>query len=225
MPGILESMRGGLVVSCQALPDEPLHGAAHMAAMARAAESAGAVAIRANGPGDIAAIRAAVRLPVIGLIKETVRHGDGAEGPVHITPGIRHVREVVEAGAPVVALDATRRRGDLRECFALAHDLGVLVMADVSVQAEGEAAAALGADCVSTTLSGYTPYSPRMEEPDLELVASLVAALDIPVFAEGRYHNPGLARDALDAGAHAVVVGGAITRPQWIAGRFVDALG
>jgi N-acylglucosamine-6-phosphate 2-epimerase len=219
---VLRRLRGGLVVSCQAPPGDPLQGPTFMAAMARAAVLGGAAGIRANGPADVAAVRRAVDCPVIGLWKE------GAEG-VYITPTLGHARAVAEAGAEVVAVDATGRpRPDGSTVPEVVQGLRrthpCLVMADVSTLEEGLAAAAAGADLVATTLSGYTPSSRQGQGPDLELVAALAARLDVPVVAEGRIGTPQEARAALDAGAWTVVVGGAITRPQLITARFVDAL-
>jgi N-acylglucosamine-6-phosphate 2-epimerase len=219
---VLERLRHGLVVSCQAPAGDPLHGPGFMAAMARAAVLGGAVGIRANGPDDIRAVRRAVAVPVIGLWKQ------GAEG-VYITPTLGHARAVAEAGAQVVAIDATGRpRPDgstVPEVVAgLKRAHPCLVMADVATLEEGVAAAAAGADLVATTLSGYAPGSRRQPGPDLELVAALAARLRVPVVAEGRIGTPEQARAALDAGAWTVVVGGAITRPQLITARFVEAL-
>ncbi len=219
----LAALRGGLVVSCQAEEGDPLHGPVFMAAFARAAEQAGAVGIRANGPEDIAAVRAACKLPLIGLYKLR-RPGQD----VYITPGVEEVRAVIAAGADIVAMDGTARpRPDgsrLAALFQLAHGLGVRALADVSTLEEGLAAEAAGADLLSTTLSGYTPYSPPGPEPDLDLVAALARHAHVPVLAEGRITRPEQARQALDAGAWAVVVGGAITRTGWIARQFVLAL-
>lgn len=215
----------GLIVSCQALPDEPLHGAAIMAAMARAAQMGGAAGIRANTPVDIAAIRAAVDLPLIGLFKEVL---PGYE-QVYITPTVQHALAVARAGADLIALDATAREhpGGLDAAGLIAavrQACGKPVLADVSTFEEGLAAYQAGAEAVSTTLSGYTPYSPQQEEPDLDLVRRLAAALPVPVIAEGRILTPEQARQALEAGAFAVVVGGAITRPQLITRRFAQAV-
>lgn len=217
MTKFFERIRGGLIVSCQALPGEPLHGSDIMARMAMAAEEAGAVGIRANSPSDIRAIRNLVDLPLIGLEKV------GSEG-VYITPTPEHVRRVAEAGAHMVAFDATKLRDELCESIDVARECGALVMADIATFDEAVAAEQAGCDCVSTTLSGYTEDSPHQEGPDLVLVSKLAASLHIPVIAEGRIHTPELARSALDAGAFAVVVGGAITRPQQIAQRFAAAL-
>ena len=219
-------LQAGLIVSCQALPDEPLFGANHMAAMARAAVSAGAVAIRTNGPADIAAIRLAVEVPILGLFKVDLPGFD-----VRITPTLEHAVQVAAAGADLIAIDATLRPhpgSSLDELIEqIHHKTGLPILADVSTLAEGLAAAACGAEFVSTTLSGYTANSPTQSGPDFALLEQLVAALKsqgVPVIAEGRIATPKQAAQALTLGAHAVVVGSAITRPQWIAARFVDAL-
>lgn len=222
LPPLVAQLQGGLIVSCQALADEPLHGASMMARMAMAAHSGGAVGIRANGPEDIRNIRAAVPLPLIGLYK------DGSEG-VYITPTLAHARAVAEAGADMIALDATPRPrpggeqlGDIIR--AIHAELGALVMADISTVEEGLAAEAAGADVLSTTLSGYTPSSPRQAEPDLALIAALTARATIPVIAEGRFRTSEQVCAALNLGAFAVVVGAAITRPQVITRWFVEAI-
>lgn len=222
LDGILRRLHGGLVVSCQAAPGDPLHGPVFMAALARAAVLGGAVGIRANGPADIQAVRRAVDVPVIGLWK------DGTEG-VYITPTVRHARAVIDAEAQIVAIDATSRprpdRSTVPEVIeGLRRTHRCLVMADVSTLNEGVVAVSSGADLVATTLSGYTPYSPQRPGPDLELVAALAARVEVPIVAEGRIGTPQQARAALDAGAWTVVVGGAITRPQLITARFVAAL-
>lgn len=219
---LLDALRGRLIVSCQAPPGDPLRAPEHMAAAAASvAAGASVAAIRVQGVEDIHAVRAAVTLPLIGLWK------DGAEG-VYITPTAAHARAVAEAGAEIVAIDATRRpRPDgrpLGDTVEAVHRLGHLVMADVSTAEEGVAAASLGADLISTTLSGYTPYSPQQPGPDLGLIAELTGLVDVPVCAEGRLHTPEEARKAIELGAWAVVVGGAITAPAAIASRFVAAL-
>jgi N-acylglucosamine-6-phosphate 2-epimerase len=223
-PSIFDRLRGGLIVSCQALEDEPLHGAQIMAAMARAAQQGGAVGIRANSPVDVAAIRAAVDLPIIGLYKASLP-GE----VVYITPTAAHARQVAEAGADIIALDATLRphpagldaAGLLR---AVKEITGRPVLADIATYAEGVAAAAAGADAVSTTLSGYTDDSPRQDDPDFDLLERLVKDLRVPVIAEGRIATPEQLERALELGAYAVVVGSAITRPQWITRRFAERI-
>lgn len=225
IPPQLLRLRGGLIVSCQALPDEPLHGSEIMARMALAAKQGGAVGIRANTPADVAAIRAAVPdLPLIGLHKVVL---PGFED-VYITPRQQEAIAIAEAGADIIALDATDRPHPEGTAAALIQAVkqgtNRLVMADISTDDEALAAEAAGADVVSTTLSGYTPYSPQQDAPDLGLVRRLTARLRVPVVAEGRIATPEQARAALDAGAWAVVVGGAITRPQQITARFAGAL-
>ncbi|MEZ4867960.1 MAG: N-acetylmannosamine-6-phosphate 2-epimerase [Caldilineaceae bacterium] len=221
---IFEQLRGGLIVSCQALPHEPLYGAAIMARMALAAKEGGAVAIRANTPVDIRAIRAAVDLPIIGLYKEEI-----PGYPVYITPTLAHAQQVAAAGADIIAIDATARPrpqpGPLADFIAAIHaETGRLVLADIATVAEGVAAADAGADLVSTTMSGYTADSPQQPGPDLLLVERLAAQLSVPLLAEGRFKLPEEVKQALRLGATAVVVGGAITRPQQITRWFVDAL-
>jgi N-acylglucosamine-6-phosphate 2-epimerase len=210
-----------LVVSCQAPPGSPLHDPGTMALMARAAEAGGAAAIRANGPDHVSAIRAAVGVPVIGI------HKLGDPAGVFITPTVAAAAEVVRAGADLVAVDGTRRpRPDgrpLADQIARIHGLGVPVIADVDGLESGLAARDAGADLVATTLAGYTG-GPAPDGPDLELVARLVDKLDCPVVAEGRFRTPEHVRDACDAGAHAVVVGYAITNPTDLTARLVRAM-
>jgi len=215
--------RHSLVVSCQALEHEPLHGSLHMAAMARAAAEGGAQGIRANSTADIRAIRQAVNLPIIGLWKK-----DYAGYEIYITPTVQDAIAVAEAGADIVALDATSRpRPDgltLEETIAELKKRGISVMADISTFGEGIAAARYGADYISTTLSGYTPYS-RVELPNLGLVKELASAeLEVPVVAEGGISTPEQAKAALLAGAEFVVVGGPITRPQSITAGFLAGM-
>lgn len=218
------AVRGRLIVSCQALADEPLHGASSMARMATAAQVGGAAAIRANSPVDIAAIRDAVDLPIIGLHKVEL-----PGFPVYITPRLEDAVAVADAGADIIAIDATDRTrphpGTLADYIEAIHAVtGLPVLADIATEDEGVAAEAAGADIVSTTMSGYTETSPRQKEPDVALVNTLVGKLHVPLLAEGRYRLPSQARAALDAGALAVVVGGAITRPQEITRHFIEEM-
>ncbi|MFE5241686.1 MULTISPECIES: N-acetylmannosamine-6-phosphate 2-epimerase [unclassified Streptomyces] len=214
-------LRGRLIVSCQAPPGDPMRETSTLVRLALSAVAGGAAAIRANEPEVVAAIAAAVDLPVIGLWK------DGDTG-VYITPTVRHALAIVEAGATVVAADATDRpRPDgstFTELVTAVHAAGALVMADVSTLAEGITAAGQGADFVSTTLSGYVPGTPERTGPDLDLVTSLSAAVSVPVVAEGRINTPEEAAEALARGAHSVVVGTAITAPTALTSRFVAGL-
>ena len=219
----LASMRGGLVVSVQAAPGSPLASPEIMSAIARAAELGGAVGIRAEGTADIRAIKDAVSVPVIGLIKRDV-----PGSPVRITPSVDDALAVAGAGADVVAVDATLRTRasglSVHDFLAeLAAALEVPLLADVDSLEAGVAARAAGADAVATTLSGYTGDGRPPEEPDLDLVWRLLGELDCPVLAEGRYSTPAQVAAALDAGAFAVVVGTAITDPTTLTRRLAEA--
>jgi glucokinase len=216
-------MKKGLIVSCQALEDEPLHGGDTMRKMALSAQISGAVAIRTNGVADIRSIKQAVDIPVIGLIKRTI-----IGSSIFITPTLDEVHAIIEAGADIVALDVTHREGRLElvsELIDYAHQAGVAVMADISTVEEGIAAEQLGVDYIGTTLSGYTPYSPQRDEPDFELVQKLSKQVKCPIIAEGRIWTPDDAAKAMQSGASYVVVGSAITRPQLITARYVEKLG
>ncbi len=215
----------GLIVSCQAYEGEPLFGAEIMAAMARAAVAGGAVGIRANGPADIAAIRRVTALPIVGLSKVWT-----SASPVYITPTRAAADAIVAAGCDWVALDATSRPRPDGELLAdlidhIQRDLDRPVLADVASLEDAQAAQALGVDAVSTTLAGCVPGGrPADVGPDLALLADLVAHCTLPVVAEGRFQTPEQVARAFALGAQAVVVGAAITRPETITRRFVEAL-
>ncbi|TDQ43024.1 N-acetylmannosamine-6-phosphate 2-epimerase [Aureibacillus halotolerans] len=212
-----------LIASCQALEEEPLHGADIMAKMATAAKMGGATAIRANSVVDIQAIRNATKLPLIGIIKQEYAGSD-----VFITPTLKEVEALTSLQIDCIALDATARPrpggGTLEQLISFIHSQGVLVMGDISTLEEAKQAEALGVDCVGTTLSGYTPYSRQLQGPDLTLIRDAALALSIPVIAEGKIHTTEDAKQAMLAGAHAVVVGSAISRPQLITKRFVTSV-
>jgi N-acylglucosamine-6-phosphate 2-epimerase len=221
-PGLLATLAGGLIVSCQAPPDDPLSGPDVMARMAATVVAAGARAVRVEGLDDLRAVRNAVDVPVIGLWKV------GREG-VYITPTLDHALAVAETGAEIVALDATgRTRPDgrtLAETVSAVHEQSqALVMADVASFEEGMAAVDAGADLVATTLAGYVDEPAEPDGPQLELVSELAQALPVPVVCEGRIATPAEAKAAREAGAFAVVVGTAITRPQVIASGFIEAV-
>lgn len=218
----VEQLRGGLVVSCQAYPGEPLRNPDVTARTARAVVEGGARAVRVQGVSDVRAAVAAVDVPVIGLWK------DGASG-VFITPTLRHAEAVAEAGAHIVALDGTRRtRPDgltLAETIArLKATHQVLVMADCGSVADAREAESAGADIVGTTLAGYTGERPTTAGPDLDLIREITAECAAPVMAEGRIHRPDDAAAAMTAGAYAVCVGTAITHPTTITGWFRTAV-
>ncbi len=215
---VLQSIRSRLVVSCQAYPGEPMRDSFVMTAVARAVADGGAAAIRAQGIADLGSIRAAVTLPLIGLVKR----GDGG---VFITPTRADCIEVAETGAEVVALDGTTRaRPDgstLSGCIEAIHERGALAMADCGSVEDAAASIAAGADCLGTTLAGYTSDRSLTVGPDFDLLRELVAMSPVPVLAEGRITTPEEAARALAMGAHAVVVGSAITHPTSITRRFV----
>ena len=218
----IEAIKGGLVVSCQAYPGEPLRHPETMAQMAMAAVEGGAVGIRCQGLSDIAAIKGQVEVPVIGIWK------DGREG-VYITPTLRHARCCASVGADIVAIDATGRpRPDGRtyaDTVRALHDEGIVVMADCGSFADAERAVEAGSDIISTTLSGYTGERKKTDGPDFDLLRRMVAAFGdaTPVLCEGRIHTPDQLTQVMAMGAWAAVVGTAITHPtsitRWFAAR------
>ena len=220
---ILTRLEGRLIVSCQAVAGSPLRDSRMIAALAQCAERGGAAGVRIDGPDDVAAVRRAVRIPIIGIYK---MRGDS---PVYITPTFDAGRAVARAGADIVAVQATRERSSTMEPLAqlvarLHAECRVLVMADVSTLEEGVDAAAAGADLVATTMAGYTPQSRQIQGPDLDLVRELGGRVSIPVVAEGRIRTPAEAAQAIRAGAWAVIVGRAITMPEAITEGFVKAV-
>lgn len=220
----INSVFQGLIVSCQALENEPLFGAEIMGKMALAAKEGGARAIRANTVVDIMEIKKVTGLPVVGLIKR-----DYPDSEIYITPTLREVKELVETKCEVIALDATNRsrpNGEsLKTLVQYIHENSdALVMGDIATEEDAYYAVECGVDMVSTTLSGYTADSPKMEGPDFALVEKLVQTVKVPVIAEGRITTPEQAAKMIRLGAHAVVVGGAITRPQLITKRFTEHL-
>ncbi len=220
MNALLEGLRGQLIVSCQANAGSPMRQPNIIAALALAAELGGAGAIRVQGYGDVAAVRAVTGVPLIGLTKT-----DRTDTEIYITPTAAEALRLAKLGCEIVAVDATLRPRP--EPFAqIARQVqaaGGLVMADVSTLEEGRRAMQDGADILSTTLSGYTGYSPQLSKPDWPLMQAL-AAEGLPFMAEGRISTPAQARRALDLGALAVVVGSAITRPDVITRTFIAGM-
>ena len=225
---VLDALRGGLIVSCQAYPGEPMLDPRTMAQVAQAAVAGGAAAIRGKGLEDLVALRAVVSVPIVGLVKV----GDTG---VYITPTLADCLDVAGTGAEVVALDGTRRPRP--DGLTLAQTIAglkaaypdVLVMADCGSLADAEAAADAGADLLGTTLAGYTGEREKTEGPDWEVVDQVVALgrrLDPPrpVVVEGRIHTTAQAAEAIRRGAWSVCVGTAITHPTTITRWFADAV-
>ncbi|UTJ46536.1 N-acetylmannosamine-6-phosphate 2-epimerase [Atlantibacter subterranea] len=210
---------GGLIVSCQPVPGSPLDKPEIVAAMALAAEQAGAAGLRIEGIDNLKATRAVVSAPIIGIIKR-----DLPDFPVRITPWLEDVDALAAAGADIIAFDGTARPrpASVEDLLARIHHHGLLAMVDCSSLEDGLQCHLLGAELIGTTLSGYTrDVTPK--EPDLALVSAL-AAKGCRVMAEGRYNSPELAAQALQHGAFAVTVGSAITRLEHVCQWFRDAL-
>lgn len=212
----------GLVVSCQAEGDSPFNNPQMIFAFAKAAEMGGAVGVRLEGIKNIEYSAKKFSIPIIGIIK-----GKYESGEVLITPGFEDVKNIVDAGARIIGIDATKRtRPDGSSSYEIIKkikaDLKIPVFADVSTIKEGIDAVEAGASYVGTTLSGYTEYSKKRKEgPDLELVSELSRVVKIPIFCEGRIRNPDDVAAALNQGAYGVVVGTVITRPVKIIEMFV----
>lgn len=222
----LEKVKGGIIVSCQALPEEPLHSSFIMSKMAKAAKEAGALGIRANSVVDIQAIQDEVQLPMIGIIKQ--KYGNSE---VFITPTLKEIRAVCATGVEVVAIDATLRpRPDGMLLPEIVSQIkkeypNTLLMADTSSLEDVQYAIKNGFDIVGTTLYGYTSDTKELNisDNDFGYLKKLLEIATVPVIAEGKIDTPEKAKRALDLGCIAVVVGGAITRPKEITERFVRA--
>lgn len=223
----VESLKGKLIVSCQALPHEPLHSSFIMGRMALAAKEGGAYGIRANTKEDIAEIQARVDLPVIGIVKR-----DYEDSKVYITPTMKEINELMEVKPDIIALDATHslRPGGrtLDEFYREIRNSypEQLLMADCSTVEEALFADQLGFDFIGTTLVGYTDQSKslKIESNDFEIIRQIVAKVKHRVIAEGNINTPEKARRVIELGAFSVVVGSIITRPQLITKSFAEAL-
>lgn len=223
----IKQLHNGLVISCQALPNEPLYReeGGIMVLMAKAAIQAGAVGIRAQGITDITQIKAHFDVPVIGIIKKNYENYSS-----YITTTMTEVDALVEAGADIIALDATLRpRGDGQTVNEFVTSIQAkypdqLLMADIATLAEGINAAELGFDLIGTTMNGYTENTTAQSGPNYQLMKELVAHTDVPIIAEGKLHTPEELALAYRTGIYTAVVGGAITRPYEIAKRFISVL-
>ena len=223
----IQALRGELIVSCQALPEEPLHSSYIMSKMAAAALEGGAKGIRANTKGDIRAIQEEVDLPIIGIVKR-----DYPDCEVYITPTMKEVDELMEVKPEIIALDATGALrpggltlkdfvGQIREKYPKQ-----LPMADCSTVKEAQYADEIGFDFIGTTMVGYTKQSQgdRIEEEDFRIIREILETVKHPVIAEGNINTPEKAKRVKELGVFSTVVGSVITRPQLITRSFVDAL-
>ena len=211
MHSVIQNLSRKLVVSCQAPVDSPLHDPVVIAAVALASVEQGAVAVRIDTPAHISAVREKVNLPIIGLWKQKLPGFD-----VYITPQFHHADAIAQAGADIIAIDATQRNRPEGETVTslitrIHQELNKPVMADVDTFEAACAAVQAGADLVATTLYGYTPRTNHLNPPGFELLSQMVKKLEVPAICEGGISSPQMARHALDLGAYAVVVGTAIT--------------
>lgn len=224
LESILKAWRGGLIVSCQAAAGSPLAHPSHIAAFALTAEQNGAVGVRIEGADDIRAVRAQVHIPVLGI--EKAMHADSE---VYITPTFESAARIAHSGAHLIAVDATRRarpKGETLEGLVkqIRSEFGLPLMADVATFDEGiHAAETLGFELISTTLAGYTRETQGQTEPDFALIENLAKRTRTPVICEGRLRHAEHVARAFDCGAHAVVIGTAITGVDWLVRNFVEA--
>ncbi|MFA6990167.1 MAG: N-acetylmannosamine-6-phosphate 2-epimerase [Candidatus Gastranaerophilaceae bacterium] len=228
MNTILDNLKNKIIVSVQAMPSEPLYKEDCIIAMVQSVLTGGACGLRLAGARDIKNVKKITDTPVIGITKpETLPKN--WKNVVYITPSMKDVELLVEAGADIIAVDGTsRKRSDenLLQIMDGIKKLGKLSMADVATFEEGLMCRLLGADIISTTLSGYTTETEKKksEKPDFELLKKLVKTLDCPIILEGRIWEPSEVKKAFEIGAHSVVIGSAITRPQLMTKRFVKAI-
>lgn len=226
MNDILLKLKGCMIVSCQSEGDDPFNAdPEYMALFARAVEMGGAKGIRTQGIEKLKAIKRAVSLPVIGLLK-----GKFADGTVKISGSYNEVEQLIAAGADIVAIDGTFREREGLSGPDFIHEVkeryGCLVLADIATYEEAMACEKAGADCISTTLNGYTPDTIQDHDsgPNFKVLADIVKDAKIPVFAEGRFNTPSEACHAMELGAYLVITGTAITRPRVVTSWFVEAI-
>ena len=227
--GIVDELKNKVIVSVQAMPDEPLYKEECIVAMMQSVVMGGASALRVAGARDVKNAKklfALFDIPVIGLTKPD-KLPQNWKNVVYITPTLKEVNELIDAGADIIAFDGTSRPREcpLEDMIAKIKSAGKLSMADIATFEEGLNCAKLGADILSTTLSGYTSDTETdVDTPDFELLQKLVKNTNLPVILEGRIWEPHQVKNAFELGAHSVVIGSAITRPQLITKRFLEAL-
>ena len=225
MSELIKQLKNSMIVSCQSEGDDPFNAdPEYMALFARAAEMGGAKGIRTQGIAKLKAIKLAVNLPVIGLLKDKF-----SDGTVRITGSFNEVEQLIEAKSDIIAIDGTFRNREglsgpdfISECK---KRYGCLILADIATYEEAIACEKAGADCISTTLNGYTPETLQFHDgPNFDVLEQIVKDVKIPVFAEGRYNTPAEAKHAMELGAYAVISGTAITRPRVCTSWFVQAV-
>ena len=223
--GVIETLKNKVIVSCQAMPNEPLYREECMAAMMKSVLNGGAGGLRVAGVRDVQNAKKITNVPVIGLTKPDEIPANWKE-IVYITPSLKHVNFLIKAGADVIAFDGTNRKHEnctVEEIIKVISIHKRISMADISTVDEGVMCEKLGVDMISTTLAGYTQFSPlKGDGPDFELLEELVKTVKVPVVLEGRIWTPEEVDKAFELGAHCVVIGSAITRPQLITKRFVQ---
>lgn len=222
---IFASIKGELIVSCQALPEEPMHSSFIMGRMAYSAMKGGAKGIRANSIEDIREIKQTVDLPIIGIIKHVYENSD-----VYITPTFKEIDLLYLEGVDIIAIDATKRRRPdgktISDIYPLIKEKykDQLFMADCSTYEEAKTAYELGFDFIGTTLSGYTDYTREVSLPNMELMERLVNDFPVPIIAEGGIWTPEELKHVFELGVYSAVVGTAITRPMDITKKFIKAI-
>ncbi|PAV30822.1 N-acetylmannosamine-6-phosphate 2-epimerase [Virgibacillus profundi] len=224
---MLEKVKGNLIVSCQALPDEPLHSSFIMSKMALAAMEGGAKGIRANSKEDIIEIKKEVDLPLVGIVKR-----DYEDSSVFITATYQEIDELIESGCEMIAMDATMRKRpdniELTELVSYTREKNstIQLMADIATLDDAVQAEQLGFDCISTTLHGYTEETngKKLFHEDFRFLKDVLENVNIPVIAEGNVITPEMYKRCMELGAYSCVVGGAITRPKDITKRFVGMM-
>lgn len=223
---LLETLKNRVIVSVQAMPDEPLYKEECITAMMQSVVTGGASGLRVAGERDVRNAKRLFDLPVIGITKPDKLPLNWYE-IVYITPTLNDVKKLITAGADIIAFDATCRKHEcpIEDMIKAIHNSNRLAMADIATFEEGLHCAKLGVDIISTTLSGYTLESKTdSEEPDFELLQKLVKNTKIPVILEGKVWEPSQVKKAFELGAHSVVIGSAITRPQLITQRFLNII-
>jgi len=224
---IIEKLKNKIIVSVQAMPAEPLYKEECISAMMQSVVTGGASGLRVAGVRDVKNAKKLFDIPVIGITKPD-KLPDNWQEVVYITPSVEDAKALIEAGADIIAFDGTSRLHDessIEDIISIIKTNNRLAMADIATFEEGLNCEKLGVDILSTTLSGYTLESIKdseTEEPDFELLEKLVKTTKLPVILEGKVWEPSQVKKAFELGAHCVVIGSAITRPQLITKRFVE---